>query len=257
MEHLLSLGLEEKPNMKIKHDQDTGSTPQSRAQEHHSVSEVLTSTLSFPAQHDAGEELVGKLTGVLHQVQQQHPRSVVHTSGSSGNHKSPESQRHEGLGEKLMNVFDSHRGSKPVQTQHTQPPLSLPQSKHQGLLDGLSDIFEGKETRNGRQEEEKAERQRLKLKTDTAKHAHLPLDIFEKLGFGNPPESKYHSAPPSKANGESLLEQLGSKLHPSGGDVGEHPSVGEYSINHTDGCTRAPSVAFISTEISALTDGIC
>ncbi|KAJ4493280.1 hypothetical protein C8R41DRAFT_902689 [Lentinula lateritia] len=119
--------------------------------------------------------------------------SVAHTSGSTGYHESPELQKHEGLGEKLMNVFDSRPGSKPFQTEHTQPPL--PQSKDLGLPDGVGDIFEGKIIRKRRREEENSGRQRLELEAEEAKHTHLPLDIFEKLGFGNP---LYHSTPPSK-----------------------------------------------------------
>ncbi|KAJ3981577.1 hypothetical protein F5890DRAFT_1534885 [Lentinula detonsa] len=146
------------------------------------TADASSRSLSTASEHGAGKELMSDLMGVFHEVQHHTDTTDV---------------------QKLVGVLDSHRVSQPVQ--HPQPPL--PQSQFPGLMNKLGEMFEGDEAQKRRQEEQ-AEKHRLEVEVEKAKHHHLPADMFEKLGLGS--RSDVESSPASQS--ESLMETLSSKV---------------------------------------------
>ncbi|KAJ3781442.1 hypothetical protein GGU10DRAFT_366729 [Lentinula aff. detonsa] len=145
--------------------------------------DASSQSLSTASEHGAGKELMSGLMGVFHEVQHHLDTTDV---------------------QKLVGVLDSHRVSQPVQ--HPQPPP--PQSQFPGLMNKLGEMFEGDEAQERRQEEQ-AEKHRLEVEVEKAKHHHLPADMFEKLGLGS--RSDVESSPASQS--ESFMEKLSLKVH--------------------------------------------
>ncbi|KAJ3731604.1 hypothetical protein DFJ43DRAFT_372512 [Lentinula guzmanii] len=144
-------------------------------------SDASSQSLSTASEHGAGKELMSGLMGVFHEVQHHLDTTDVR---------------------KLVGVLDSHRVSQPVQ--HPPPP----QSQFPGLMNKLGEMFEGDEAQKRRQEEQ-AEKHRLEVEVEKAKHHHLPADMFEKLGLGS--RSDVESSPASQS--ESFMEKLSLKVH--------------------------------------------